>query len=177
MKHLTNPLGVIEQSNINTQPLWKEHSTCGVFQSWRIAVYCRTKVIECRRADSGIPIPSLPRSQWILFSTQHTLALSHHPTIITQQRGHTVSTETKSWSDSSPPRPKSFFSGPRRRAFRVRSEPDDVHVFPTRKNGMDHRWEVGVFNSVRMLSSHTGHVSSFSIPQRRSQSNYERPPP
>ena len=115
MKHLTNPLGVIEQSNINTQPLWKEHSTCGVFQSWRIAVYCRTKVIECRRADSGIPIPSLPRSQWILFSTQHTLALSHNPTIITQQRGHTVSTETKSWSDSSPPRPKSFFSGPRRR--------------------------------------------------------------
>jgi len=47
--------------------------------------------------------------------TQHTLTLSHHPTIITQQRGHTVSTETKSWSDSSPPRPKSFFSGPRRR--------------------------------------------------------------
>ena len=36
------------------------------------------------------------------------------PSVI-QQRGHTVSTETKSWSDFSPPRPKSFFSGPRRR--------------------------------------------------------------
>jgi hypothetical protein len=37
-KYLTNPLGVIEESDINAQPPWKEHSTCSVFQSRSVAI-------------------------------------------------------------------------------------------------------------------------------------------
>jgi hypothetical protein len=90
-KHLANPLGVIEQSNINLQRPW---NTCCVFQRRIVTIKCRTEMIECRRADSGVPIPILPRSQRVLiFYPTHISIITPSET---QQIRRTVSTETKS---------------------------------------------------------------------------------
>lgn len=63
---LANPLGIIEQTDVDIQPSRKVHRAGRVLLSGRIAIQRSAEMVKCRRANCGVPIPILPQLQRIL---------------------------------------------------------------------------------------------------------------
>ena len=90
MKYLTNLLGVIEQSNINAQPPWKEYSTCGVFQSWLSPFIVTQKLSNVVEPTAGPQFRVCHEASGYYFHPAYTYVITppHHHN--TAERTHRV---------------------------------------------------------------------------------------